>query len=291
MAATTLPAHPAREPKRARRRAPIRCLLSQEPAADATSMPAGAAALRTRAWHPPLLVVTLTLSLLLHAIGVAALHALARTSGRGALRIVPVTLLAAEAGAPAEATGAARSGPAPPQRPAPAAARAPAPVPRRPAAPPARPEPAPHDAPSSMAGTEAPAPPAAEGIDVGAGAPASGHAGGAETEAPVADGGNAPGGAGAAPRRVLGGYQVLPAYPARARRAGLEGTALLRVRVTASGRVGEVRVERSAGDESLDRSASDAVRRWRFEAAPDGASREDVWVLVPIQFRLDDRSS
>lgn len=290
MAATTLPAHPARAPKRARRRAPIRCLLSQEPAADATFLSAGAAALRTRTGRPPLLAVTLALSLLLHAIGVAALHGLARTSGLPELRIVPVTLLAAEAAAPAGAAGAARI--APPQEPAPA--RAPAPFRRRPATPPPEEQgPVPQHAPSAPENPAAPALPTAEGAgtDVGAGMPAPGSARGTETGAPVADDGAGPREAGAAARQVLGGYQVLPAYPARARRAGLEGTALLRVRVTASGRVGEVRVERSAGDESLDRSASDAVRRWRFEAAPDGASREDVWVLVPIQFRLDDRSS
>lgn len=91
-------------------------------------------------------------------------------------------------------------------------------------------------------------------------------------------------------RRVRGGRQAQPVYPDRALRLGLEGVTLLRVRVDPAGRVGEIRIERSAGGEDFDRSAREAVRRWRFEAAAPGDAPGDVWVLVPIEFRLRERS-
>ena len=83
-----------------------------------------------------------------------------------------------------------------------------------------------------------------------------------------------------------GGYQVTPSYPASARRAGIEGTTLLGVRVEADGRVGDVVLKRSAGHPDLDRAAENAVRRWRFEPAHRGADAVAVWVDLPVQFHL-----
>jgi len=84
--------------------------------------------------------------------------------------------------------------------------------------------------------------------------------------------------------RPLGGYQVRPRYPDAARRAGAEGTTVLKVRVLADGSVGEVIVERSAGHPDLDRAAVGAVKRWRFEPARRGAIAVPVWVIVPVKF-------
>ncbi len=86
--------------------------------------------------------------------------------------------------------------------------------------------------------------------------------------------------------RPLGGYQVRPRYPESARRQRIEGTTLLRARVTERGRVETVEVERSAGHRDLDRSAADAVRRWRFEPARRGKESVAVWVLIPVKFEL-----
>src|SRR5262249_47872175 len=52
--------------------------------------------------------------------------------------------------------------------------------------------------------------------------------------------------------RPLGGYQVKPRYPESARRRGIEGTVLLKMRITAQGRVEDVQVVRSAGYPDLD---------------------------------------
>lgn len=84
----------------------------------------------------------------------------------------------------------------------------------------------------------------------------------------------------------LGGYQVKPRYPDSARRAGAQGTTVLKVRVLESGRVGEVLVEKSAGHRDLDGAAVEAVKRWLFEPARIGREPVAVWVLLPVQFEL-----
>jgi protein TonB len=84
-----------------------------------------------------------------------------------------------------------------------------------------------------------------------------------------------------------GGYQVKPRYPESARRQGVEGTVLLRVRVTEQGRVEAVQLERSAGHQDLDQAALKAVRHWRFEPARWGNQPMAVWVLIPVTFKLE----
>ena len=86
--------------------------------------------------------------------------------------------------------------------------------------------------------------------------------------------------------RPQGGYQVRPAYPSAPRRLGIQGTTMLRVHILADGRIGDVRVEHSAGHPDLDQAAMDAVRRWRFEPARRGADAVAMWVLLPVEFRL-----
>jgi protein TonB len=80
--------------------------------------------------------------------------------------------------------------------------------------------------------------------------------------------------------------QSPPRYPEAARRAGAQGTTVLRVRVKADGSVGEVVVEQSAGHTELDASAVDAVGRWRFEPARRRGSPVEVWIHLPVRFTL-----
>ena len=61
---------------------------------------------------------------------------------------------------------------------------------------------------------------------------------------------------------------------------------LLKMRITEQGRVEEVQVERSAGHADLDESAREAVRRWRFEPARRSGAPVAVWVLIPVEFKL-----
>ncbi len=78
----------------------------------------------------------------------------------------------------------------------------------------------------------------------------------------------------------------LPAYPSRAREQGVEGVVVLNVEVLSSGRVGIVVVAVSSGAPMLDQAAAEAVRRWTFEPARDGARAVDSLVEVPVKFSL-----
>jgi periplasmic protein TonB len=89
--------------------------------------------------------------------------------------------------------------------------------------------------------------------------------------------------------RPKGGYQVRPVYPEVARRAGIQGTTLLRIHIEADGHVSDVSVQRSAGHQSLDEAAAEAVRRWRFEPALNSVGPVSMWAVVPVEFRISDR--
>jgi protein TonB len=80
-----------------------------------------------------------------------------------------------------------------------------------------------------------------------------------------------------------------PKYPRVARQRGYEGTVELLVHVLASGRVDDVKLERSSGSSSLDRAAIRGVKRWRFTPAKRDGRAIDIWIEVPIEFNLVDR--
>ncbi|MCY4486211.1 MAG: energy transducer TonB [Deltaproteobacteria bacterium] len=81
---------------------------------------------------------------------------------------------------------------------------------------------------------------------------------------------------------------VKPRYPRKARRAGWEGTTLLKVLVNPDGAPGRVAVERTSGFDILDEAAVKAVRRWRFHAARRGVAPLSSWVRIPVAFRLEE---
>jgi protein TonB len=58
-----------------------------------------------------------------------------------------------------------------------------------------------------------------------------------------------------------------PAYPASARRMGEQGRVKLDVHVGVDGAVIDVQLRESSGSAALDRSATEAVRKWRFRPA------------------------
>ena len=78
-----------------------------------------------------------------------------------------------------------------------------------------------------------------------------------------------------------------PVYPALSRRRGEAGQAVLRVFVNAQGTAQQVELRQSSGFERLDQAALDAVRQWRFVPARQGEQAVAAWVLVPIQFALE----
>lgn len=77
-----------------------------------------------------------------------------------------------------------------------------------------------------------------------------------------------------------------PPYPLLARRRNYEGTVLLDVLVRMDGTVGQIRLARSSGHTSLDRSARKAVKQWRFHPGKRGDKAIEMWVTIPIRFQL-----
>lgn len=84
-------------------------------------------------------------------------------------------------------------------------------------------------------------------------------------------------------------YRINPApeYPSLARRRGYQGTVVMEVLVDREGRVQDLRLYQSSGHEVLDRAAMQAVKGWLFEPARRGKDKIEMWVKVPLSFRLE----
>lgn len=78
-----------------------------------------------------------------------------------------------------------------------------------------------------------------------------------------------------------------PAYPMVSRRLGEQGTTRLRVLVSAEGRSQQIEVEHSSGSPRLDQAARSTVRDWRFVPAREGNKAVAGWVIVPINWSLE----
>ncbi|MBI4565411.1 MAG: energy transducer TonB [Planctomycetes bacterium] len=78
-----------------------------------------------------------------------------------------------------------------------------------------------------------------------------------------------------------------PEYPLIARRRGLEGCVVLRVRVSEEGHPLEVQVQSSSGHRCLDEAAIRAVKNWRFTPAKRGNAAIPSLCEIPIRFRLE----
>jgi periplasmic protein TonB len=79
-----------------------------------------------------------------------------------------------------------------------------------------------------------------------------------------------------------------PEYPAVARRRGYEGTVVLEVLVNSYGKVADLRLFRSSGHAVLDRTALSSVKAWVFDPARKGQEAVEMWVKIPVCFRLRD---
>ncbi len=83
---------------------------------------------------------------------------------------------------------------------------------------------------------------------------------------------------------------VQPKYPEKARKAGIQGMVLLKVKVSETGSVTSVQVEEGVeGYAELDDAAVEAVKQWTFEPAQKDGEPIAIEVRIPVQFRLADK--
>ena len=75
-----------------------------------------------------------------------------------------------------------------------------------------------------------------------------------------------------------------PVYPADAQRAGIWGDVFIEVRIATDGIVHDAFVIQ--GDPALREAALDAIWRWRFMPGIRKGNPIEVWVVVPVRFRL-----
>lgn len=81
-------------------------------------------------------------------------------------------------------------------------------------------------------------------------------------------------------------HNPAPAYPQSARTRKLEGTVELNVLVDMKGRVKDLNLRRSSGFKVLDRAAMDSVKEWKFEPGKSSCCPVEMWVVVPMVFKL-----
>lgn len=79
---------------------------------------------------------------------------------------------------------------------------------------------------------------------------------------------------------------VPPKYPVDAARAGISGTVVLVISVSASGDVESVLVERSSGNRSLDTAAIDAANEWTYAPSIEHGKAVRGRVRVPVDFKM-----
>ncbi len=77
-------------------------------------------------------------------------------------------------------------------------------------------------------------------------------------------------------------------YPDQARKAGIEGTTVLRALIDTNGSVADARTFKTSGNSLLDSSALEAARKAKFRPGMQRDKPVRVWVSLPFRFRLDD---
>lgn len=111
-------------------------------------------------------------------------------------------------------------------------------------------------------------------------------AGGAETHGSMTRAAAASVGSDDTPHPLTYGVNPPPAYPAAARRRGIQGDVLLEVLVDEAGQPVRVSLKQGSGHASLDQAAMRAVQDWRFQPARRGGQPIIALALVPVRYRL-----
>jgi protein TonB len=82
-------------------------------------------------------------------------------------------------------------------------------------------------------------------------------------------------------------YAPTPDYPDLARKAGIEGKAVVKMLIDIDGSVIDVQILKSSGNQMLDEAALAAARKSRFTPAKQRDKLVRVWVSRPFDFKLE----
>lgn len=77
-----------------------------------------------------------------------------------------------------------------------------------------------------------------------------------------------------------------PRYPPSLLKRKVSGRVVVRAMVDENGTVGEVSVKESSGHGEMDRSATNAIKRWRFKPAIKGGRKVRAPVVQPFNFKV-----
>jgi protein TonB len=80
---------------------------------------------------------------------------------------------------------------------------------------------------------------------------------------------------------------VPPEYPSEMRRQHVSGLVVIKCTVDAQGNVSETNVVKSS-NESFDKFAMDAVKKWKFKPARQDGEAISTSVNIPIKFVVDE---
>ena len=83
---------------------------------------------------------------------------------------------------------------------------------------------------------------------------------------------------------------VQPIYPEDARKAGVEGTAIVEVTIGADGAMVRSSLAESSGNPQLDEAALQAVHVSKFAAGTRDGKPVEMKVKIPFRFRLGDKT-
>ena len=78
-----------------------------------------------------------------------------------------------------------------------------------------------------------------------------------------------------------------PPYPAIARRLGEEGTVYMRVLVATDGSADKVELKKSSGSQTLDQSALETIKKWKFNPAKIDGKPVAEWYETRWTFKLE----
>ncbi|MGB3478827.1 MAG: energy transducer TonB [bacterium] len=82
-------------------------------------------------------------------------------------------------------------------------------------------------------------------------------------------------------------FNPKPKYPELAKKAGIEGTTVIKMLVDIDGSVREVKILKSSGNQMLDQAALVAAKKSKFTPAKQRDKFVRVWVSRPFKFLLN----